>query len=1509
MMRLCLPSAFLRLADEHELESQAVPASSPDRSVDPSHSLSQEGNVIFPQGGEIRASPAAAPPFEDPLARSGNEASRCGEHGLQTAAEQSAVRRNDAARWAERASLEAGRASLDAQQGLMSRLPPRPGGRFSLEESCCGRSYRCDNMCFRGLEAFPGEPTRRSDAAASPRPSAPKQPLERKLSSGIPRVMSDVDQISARHSDPVHIRGGSDRYPSRGRTWGSARDTACSHSASFANLGSLSATGSFSETHDSNHRHASGLGHCTRLHSSHRHSLGASLADLALIEEALGLSQQGSLHADTLRAEDHSHPGLARGDSLCGGCSWRAAELACSPMWVDSARSRIQEAALAVVEAQQAAVELSARIDEAEGRSTGGLALRSLPGLSSFPVTRRSFDGVASLRHQSVETDFTWANDHLVASEESSRDSGRLWENDAGWERRCDCGARSSGSNLKCNTSGRGDGVAGARHSSLPSRLSYANMGVLSRRSDDLSSRQRRPCSRRTSSCSDISILSPASSVYSHDDANRTLMCVGCSRLDAELACDPLWIDSARARIGGAALAVVEAQQAAEELSARVEMGATLPARDLESPVDPRQLCMGEIVGAEAEASRSEDERVTRPRGLGWGKSLGDDTSRVAKKLAAHIRKGGNEKQDKKASQGSQKARFILVAGGASRRVAGGGSHERREPAGQQHRCLCAVTPGLGRDRSVGLPAAASAAASAAAPAATDAGASAWRFLSLPLSLSLYPALLLPPSISLPLTLSLPLSPSLPPSRSPPPPSLPLLSPPPPSPALPQSLPSWLVDEVVKKKAALAAAAGAADSPAKAPSKDKWYNERGALAAAGAGAGGAARGASGRGGGGRGGVGSDDEEEDEEEEEEAEVQRRMAMNNEIKRVLTEVLLKVNGSCVRRSPHPLPLVLRFPSRPTLSPLSRAFPPPHPSFESTQKPLHPCPALSLPPFILVPRFPSRPTVSPFSRAFPPPSPSPPFPTLSFLAPPFALFPRFPCRLTLSLFPHAFPPAPTPSAPPIEEEEEEEAGRRGGDGVEGKGKKVSGGKWVTVGEGEEEGKEEEEEENRSEGEKDGNRRTQEEGKEEGIAGEESGGKPGAPDVAEENRRAVAGGAGDSGGKGVVEMSKATSGERKTKSKKKKKKRSGGGGGLLGGGLLGIAYGSDEDDEDDEEEDEDEEEEEEEEDEEKEEKKEKEESEVVRDAKDKGVDGGEGGGSAVHRDGTGNHEQVKRGDDEGERGRRRREGEDDGVGKGNEAEEGRGRARGEEEGGEEESRKGKMSRRSEGKDDKEKDGESEESEGREKKRRGEHERKEGIEKRHKEERDGKVKEKDKEKDREKDKEKDDGKEKEKRRAKGEERSKERDERRGKEREKERDRNGKERKRDGDEEGSRDESREEGGRKERKRSQSEREEKDEKEERRSKEKRERKDKSEGRRKEASREKKGEAGADADADSDDDRSGERERGSKHGRSERKKEAGRKGRHRSKSRSRSRSPQPERSSSDGNEEEEEEDRGR
>ncbi|GJP40205.1 hypothetical protein CLOM_g24482 [Closterium sp. NIES-68] len=60
----------------------------------------------------------------------------------------------------------------------------------------------------------------------------------------------------------------------------------------------------------------------------------------------------------------------------------------------------------------------------------------------------------------------------------------------------------------------------------------------------------------------------------SRSDATAAALCVGCSLLDAELACDPNWIDDARARIGGAALAVVEAQQAAEELSARVGMAA-----------------------------------------------------------------------------------------------------------------------------------------------------------------------------------------------------------------------------------------------------------------------------------------------------------------------------------------------------------------------------------------------------------------------------------------------------------------------------------------------------------------------------------------------------------------------------------------------------------------------------------------------------------------------------------------------------------------------------------------------------------------------------------------------------------------------------------------------------------------------------------------------------------------------------------------------------------------------
>ncbi|GJP40206.1 hypothetical protein CLOM_g24483 [Closterium sp. NIES-68] len=57
------------------------------------------------------------------------------------------------------------------------------------------------------------------------------------------------------------------------------------------------------------------------------------------------------------------------GDDLCASCSRRVADLACDPVWVDDARSRIKEAALAVVEAQQAAVELSARADSAHYES------------------------------------------------------------------------------------------------------------------------------------------------------------------------------------------------------------------------------------------------------------------------------------------------------------------------------------------------------------------------------------------------------------------------------------------------------------------------------------------------------------------------------------------------------------------------------------------------------------------------------------------------------------------------------------------------------------------------------------------------------------------------------------------------------------------------------------------------------------------------------------------------------------------------------------------------------------------------------------------------------------------------------------------------------------------------------------------------------------------------------------------------------------------------------------
>ncbi|GJP75500.1 hypothetical protein CLOP_g5939 [Closterium sp. NIES-67] len=52
-------------------------------------------------------------------------------------------------------------------------------------------------------------------------------------------------------------------------------------------------------------------------------------------------------------------------EALCPSCSWRIAELACDPVWIDDARSRIRGAALAVVEAQQASAELSARVAEA----------------------------------------------------------------------------------------------------------------------------------------------------------------------------------------------------------------------------------------------------------------------------------------------------------------------------------------------------------------------------------------------------------------------------------------------------------------------------------------------------------------------------------------------------------------------------------------------------------------------------------------------------------------------------------------------------------------------------------------------------------------------------------------------------------------------------------------------------------------------------------------------------------------------------------------------------------------------------------------------------------------------------------------------------------------------------------------------------------------------------------------------------------------------------------------
>ncbi|GJP40221.1 hypothetical protein CLOM_g24494 [Closterium sp. NIES-68] len=146
-------------------------------------------------------------------------------------------------------------------------------------------------------------------------------------------------------------------------------------------------------------------------------------------------------------------------------------------------------------------------------------------------------------------------------------------------------GSRSKGDiNWRCSP-GRDD--INVRHCSLSSHRSSSGVSsmVYWSRSEDVgvssgisssSTIRRKPCSRRTSSCSDISTiaaaLSPATpSVHAHDDASRTILCDQCSRIDAELACDPLWIENARTRISGAALAVVEAEQAAGELSARVE--------------------------------------------------------------------------------------------------------------------------------------------------------------------------------------------------------------------------------------------------------------------------------------------------------------------------------------------------------------------------------------------------------------------------------------------------------------------------------------------------------------------------------------------------------------------------------------------------------------------------------------------------------------------------------------------------------------------------------------------------------------------------------------------------------------------------------------------------------------------------------------------------------------------------------------------------------------------------
>ncbi|GJP40222.1 hypothetical protein CLOM_g24495 [Closterium sp. NIES-68] len=369
MMRLCLPTPFLSLTEDHD-DSQFPPPTDI-----PSHSLSRDGNLGCPHR-KLPSPAAAAPPSELPSSGDTSPRDRRDDATQQVAGWAAACHKRGA-------SVETDRASLDARQSL----PPRPSGRFSLEESCCGNRRGYDNLCFRGLEAFPGEPTRLSD-------DSPRAMLR---SSMIPRAMSSITPISAGIS-PSESAG----CPSRSQTWGSFRDASCSQSQG---------TGNNTEFREPVGRSASYPNCCSRRSVSHRHSLESALSGFTLIEQPPPLTRHVSLHADPLRAANLSGPCHVLGDSICRECSWRAAELACSPTWVDSARSRIQEAALAVVETQQAAMELSARIDGTEGSAKGGHAagdhqatgFRVQCRMPTFRASRRSLDSMVSWRSWTLQ--------------------------------------------------------------------------------------------------------------------------------------------------------------------------------------------------------------------------------------------------------------------------------------------------------------------------------------------------------------------------------------------------------------------------------------------------------------------------------------------------------------------------------------------------------------------------------------------------------------------------------------------------------------------------------------------------------------------------------------------------------------------------------------------------------------------------------------------------------------------------------------------------------------------------------------------------------------------------------------------------------------------------------------------------------------------------------------------------------------------------------------------------